>query len=114
MTAITNTYQQQIDIIKKESQEYGIRVGQAKLLEEELNQARMIFSILKFPSEAKNLPSDFAPLLLEAAKLCYTKGMNPTISIVRLMTNTVASLHLGCKRVLKRLLLYKWTNDYVA
>jgi len=82
MTAITNTYQQQIEIIKKESQEYGIRAGQAKLLEEELKRARMIFSILKFPSEAKNLPSDFALVILEAAaKFCSAKGMNPTISI---------------------------------
>jgi predicted nucleic acid-binding Zn-ribbon protein len=81
MTAITNTYQQQISIIKKESQEYGIRAGQAKILEE-LNWARMIFSILKFPSEAKNLPSDFALVLLEAvAKFCDAKGMNPTISM---------------------------------
>lgn len=82
ITAITNTYQQQIEIIKKESQEYGIMVGQAKILEEELKWARMIFSILKFPSEAKNLPSDFALILLDAvAKFCNAKGMNPTISL---------------------------------
>ena len=82
ITAITNTYQQQIEIIKKESQEYGIMFGQAKTLEEELNLARMIFSILKFPSEAKSLPSDFAPILLDAvAKFCHAKGMNPTISV---------------------------------
>jgi hypothetical protein len=42
----------------------------------------MIFSILKFPSEAKNLPSDFALILLDAvAKFCNAKGMNPTISL---------------------------------
>jgi hypothetical protein len=83
ITAITNnTYQQQMEIIKKESQEYGIRAGQAKLLEEELNWARMIFSILKFPSEAKNLPSDFALVLLDAvARFCNAKDMNPTISV---------------------------------
>ena len=42
----------------------------------------MRFSILKFPSEAKSLPSDFAPILLDAvAKFCHAKGMNPTISV---------------------------------
>ncbi|MGA9172140.1 MAG: hypothetical protein WBZ20_18535, partial [Nitrososphaeraceae archaeon] len=51
MTAITNTYQEQIGIMKKESEEYAIRAGQAKTLEEELNWARIIFSIIKFPSE---------------------------------------------------------------
>ncbi|MBV9177220.1 MAG: hypothetical protein JO297_09290 [Nitrososphaeraceae archaeon] len=82
MTAITNTYQQQIDIIKKESQEYGIRAGQAKILEEELKWARMIFSILKFPSEAKSFPSDFALVLLDAVtRFCNAKGINPTISM---------------------------------
>jgi ribosome-binding protein aMBF1 (putative translation factor) len=89
MTAITNTYQQQISIIKKESQEYGIRAGQAKILEEELNWARMIFSILKFPSEAKNLPSDFALVLLDAVtRFCNAKSINPTISVRESLIST--------------------------
>jgi hypothetical protein len=82
MTAITNTYQQQIGIIKKESEEYAIRAGQAKTLEEELNWARIIFSIMKFPSEIKNITSDFALILLDTVtRFCNAKGMNPTISI---------------------------------
>jgi len=55
MSAITNTYQQQIEIIKKESEEYAIRAGQAKTLEEELNWARIILSTIKFPAEAENI-----------------------------------------------------------
>jgi hypothetical protein len=119
MTTITNTYQQQISIIKKESQEYGIRAGQAKILEEELNWARMIFSILKFPSEAKNLPSDFASVLLEAvAKFCNAKGMNPTISVkessispgnMLMEYNEIPALNLinGAKKALDKVIVSK-------
>ena len=89
MSAITNTYQQQIGIIKKESEEYAIRAGQAKTLEEELNWARIIFSILKFPSEIKNISSDFALILLETViRFCNAKGMNPTITIKESLIST--------------------------
>ena len=89
MTAITNTYQQQIGIMKKESEEYAIRAGQAKTLEEELNWARIIFSIIKFPSEVKNISSDFALILLDTVtRFCNAKGMNPTISIKESLIST--------------------------
>jgi hypothetical protein len=89
MTAITNTYQQQIGIMKKESEEYAIRIGQAKTLEEELNWARIIFSIIKFPSEVKNISSDFALILLDTVtRFCNAKGMNPTISIKESLIST--------------------------
>jgi len=89
MTAITNTYQQQIGIIKKESEEYAIRTGQAKTLEEELNWARIIFSIMKFPSEVKNISSDFALTLLDTViRFCNARGMNPTISIKESLIST--------------------------
>jgi hypothetical protein len=89
MSAITNTYQQQIGIIKKESEEYAIRAGQAKTLEEELNWARIIFSIIKFPSEVKNISSDFALILLDTvARFCNAKGMNPTLSIRESLIST--------------------------
>jgi DNA repair exonuclease SbcCD ATPase subunit len=89
ISAITNTYQQQIGIIKKESEEYAIRAGQAKTLEEELNWARIIFSILKFPSEIKNISSDFALILLDTVtRFCNAKGMNPTISIEESLIST--------------------------
>ena len=93
MTAITNTYQQQIGIMKKESEEYAIRAGQAKTLEEELNWARIIFSITKFPSEIKNISSDFALILLDTVtRFCNAKGMNPTISIKESLISTVKFL----------------------
>jgi len=93
MTAITNTYQQQIGIMKKESEEYAIRIGQAKTLEEELNWARIIFSIQKFPSEVKNISSDFALILLDTvARFCHAKGMNPTISIKESLLSNVKFL----------------------
>lgn len=119
MTAITNTYQQQVDIIKKESQEYGIRAGQAQILEEELNWARMIFSILKFPSEAKNLPSDFALVLLDAVtRFCNAKGINPTISVKESLISTermlgeyseIPTINLinGAKKALDKVILVK-------
>jgi hypothetical protein len=119
MTAITNTYQQQVDIIKKESQEYGVRAGQAKILEEELNWARMIFSILKFPSEAKNLPSDFALVLLDAVtRFCNAKGINPTISVRESLISTermlgeyseIPALNLinGAKKALDKVIVVK-------
>ena len=82
ISAITNAYRQQIGIIKKESEEYAIRAGQAKALEEELKVARIIFSIIKFPEEAKNLSSEFALTLLDAlTRFCKAKGMNPTITL---------------------------------
>jgi hypothetical protein len=89
ISAITNTYQQQIGIIKKESEEYAIRIGQAKTLEEEINWARIIFSIIKFPSEVKNISSDFALILLDTVtRFCNAKGMNPTISIKESLIST--------------------------
>ena len=89
ISAITNTYQQQIGLMKKESEEYAIRAGQGKTLEEELNWARIIFSIIKFPSEIKNISSDFALILLDTVtRFCNAKGMNPTISIKESLIST--------------------------
>jgi hypothetical protein len=56
--------------------------SEAKTLEEELNWARIIFSIIKFPAEAKKISSEFALILLDTVtRFCNAKGMNPTISI---------------------------------
>jgi hypothetical protein len=119
MSAITNTYQQQIGIIKKESEEYAIRAGQAKTLEEELNWARIIFSIIKFPSEVKNISSDFALIFLDTVtRFCNAKGMNPTISIKESLISTqtflsesseISALNLieGAKRALHKIIIAK-------
>ena len=42
ISAITNAYQQQIGLMKKESEQYAIRAGQAKTLEE-LNEQELFF-----------------------------------------------------------------------
>jgi hypothetical protein len=77
ISAITSAYQQQIGLMKKESEEYAIRAGQAKTLEEELKWARIIFSIMKFPVEARNLSPDFALILLDTVtRFCYAKGIH--------------------------------------
>jgi hypothetical protein len=119
MIAITNTYQQQIALMKKESEEYAIRAGQVKTLEEELNWERIIFSIMKFPSEAKNLSSDFALILLNTVtRFCNAKGMDPTISLKEslissknlLMENdeiSALSLISRAKRALYKFIVYK-------
>jgi hypothetical protein len=119
ISAITNTYQQQIGIIKKESEEYAIRAGQAKTLEEELNWARIIFSIMKFPSEIKNISSDFALILLDTVtRFCNAKGMNPAISIKESLISTqtflsenseISALNLieGAKRALHKIIIAK-------
>ena len=119
ISAITNTYQQQIGIMKKESEEYAIRAGQAKTLEEELNWARIIFSIMKFPSEAKNISSDFALILLDTVtRFCNAKEMNPTISIKESLISTqtflsenseISALNLidGAKRALHKIIIAK-------
>jgi hypothetical protein len=119
MSAITNTYQQQIGLMKKESEEYAIRAGQAKTLEEELNWARIIFSIMKFPSEIKNISSDFALILLDTVtRFCDAKGMNPTISVKQSLISTqtflsesseISALNLieGAKRALHKIIIAK-------
>jgi hypothetical protein len=43
ISAITNAYQQQIGLMKKQSEEYAIRAGQAKTLEEQLEWQELFF-----------------------------------------------------------------------
>ena len=76
---MTLTYQQQIDMIKKQSEEYGKRLGQATAFSEELNLARLISAVIKYPTEAaKDLPIDHAILLINAvSNFCKAKKINP-------------------------------------
>jgi hypothetical protein len=119
ISAITNAYQQQIGLMKKQSEEYAIRAGQAKTLEEELKWARIIFSIMKFPAEARNLSPDFALILLvTVTRFCYVNGMNPTISVKESLISTqnllgenseilTLSLINGAKRALYKIIVAK-------
>ncbi len=55
---------------------------EAKILEEELNLARVVNSIIKYPTEAVKLSLDYPLLLLNAVeKLCWAKGINPKLSL---------------------------------
>jgi DNA-binding transcriptional MerR regulator len=119
ISAITNAYQQQIGLMKKESEEYAIRAGQAKTLEQELKWARIIFSITKVPAEARNLSPDFALIRLDTVtRFCYAKGMNPTISVEESLISTqnllgenseihTLSLINGAKRALHKIIVSK-------
>jgi predicted nucleic acid-binding Zn-ribbon protein len=59
---ITSVYSESFSIMKKESQEYTKRLADAKVLAEELDLARKLHAIMKFPTEASTLPLDYAIL----------------------------------------------------
>jgi predicted nucleic acid-binding Zn-ribbon protein len=85
---ITSVYTEQIAIIKKESKEYGNRLGQATALQEELKLARIINSLEKYPAEAKNLDPGYAVLLLGAVeKYCWASHMDPKIALKDALVN---------------------------
>jgi uncharacterized protein (UPF0335 family)/DNA-binding transcriptional MerR regulator len=85
---ITSLYTEQIAIIKKESEEYGNRLGQAVALQEELKLARIINSLEKYPAEAKNLDPGYAVLLLGAVeKYCWASHMDPKIPLKDALVN---------------------------
>ena len=72
--------------MEKEYNDFLTRFGDLKAeagrLEQELNVARVVSSLLKYPSEAKDVPFDYAILLQEAvAKICLAKDVNPKIKI---------------------------------
>jgi predicted nucleic acid-binding Zn-ribbon protein len=79
---VTTAYHQQYARIKKESEDYAKRLSEAKILEEELNMARVLNSIIKYPTEANNLPLDYPLRLLDAVeRICWAKGINPMITL---------------------------------
>src|ERR671924_608954 len=65
---ITTTYQGQLRALKGASQEYGERLGKSLALEEELKFAKVINLIIKYPLEAREVPLDYAIILLDAVK----------------------------------------------
>ncbi len=77
-------FSETIDAIALKYEEYFQRlsnvIGQAGKLEEELRLARIVSAMIKFPSEAKDVPLDFATLMVEGvSKMCSAKGFNPKI-----------------------------------
>jgi hypothetical protein len=65
---ITTTYQGQLRALKGASEEYGERLGKSLALEEDLKFAKVINLIIKYPLEARELPLDYAIILLDAVK----------------------------------------------
>jgi hypothetical protein len=65
---IATTYQGQLRALKGASEEYGERLGKSLALEEELKFAKVINLIIKYPLEARELPLDYAIILLDAVK----------------------------------------------
>jgi uncharacterized protein YdcH (DUF465 family) len=65
---ITATYQEQLRALKGASEEYGERLGKSLALKDELEFAKVINLIIKYPLEARELPLDYAIILLDAVK----------------------------------------------
>jgi hypothetical protein len=65
---IATTYQGQLRALKGASEEYGERLGKSLALEEELKFAKVINLIIKYPLEARELPLDYAIIMLDAVK----------------------------------------------
>jgi hypothetical protein len=65
---IATTYQEQLRGLKGASEEYGKRLGKSLALKDELEFAKVINLIIKYPLEARELPLDYAIILLDAVK----------------------------------------------
>jgi outer membrane murein-binding lipoprotein Lpp len=65
---ITTIYQEQLRALKGASEEYGERLGKSLALKDELEFAKVINLIIKYPLEARELPLDYAIILLDAVK----------------------------------------------
>ncbi|MEM3506762.1 MAG: hypothetical protein QW589_03660 [Candidatus Bathyarchaeia archaeon] len=82
--SITAEFMKTIEAIKSKYEEYAKRYGELKAeagkLEEELILAEAIQSIIKYPTEAKNLPLDLDLIMLKAIiQHCKVKGVNPKV-----------------------------------
>ncbi|MBV9667808.1 MAG: hypothetical protein JO327_06720, partial [Nitrososphaeraceae archaeon] len=80
MESLTSAYKQQIEIIRKDTEEYAKRLGQSAVFEEELRLARLVRAMIKYPTDiaANNLPIDYAILLIGAvSNFCRAKKINP-------------------------------------
>jgi DNA repair ATPase RecN len=77
-------FSQSLDVISSKYEEYAKRLGELKAelgkLEEELRLARVIQSLMKYPSECRELPLDYDILMLRAImEHCKVKGVNPRV-----------------------------------
>jgi hypothetical protein len=65
---IATTYQEQLRALEGANEEYGERLGKSLALKDELEFAKVINLIIKYPLEARELPLDYAIILLDAVK----------------------------------------------
>ncbi|HEY4699210.1 MAG TPA: hypothetical protein VIH27_02405, partial [Nitrososphaerales archaeon] len=86
VSSLTGKCQENLNDLEKKYKEYLTTFGELKAeagkLEEELNLARVISSMLKYPEKAKKLPLRYVILLQEAVeKICSAYEINPKLSI---------------------------------
>jgi hypothetical protein len=119
---ITTTYQGQLRALKRASEEYGERLGKSLALEEELKFAEVINLIIKYPLEARELPLDYAIILLDAVKKMLVAkrievkikaqeaGMDKSVPFVG-MEFEVKDLVEGARRALETIVVRSWPQD---
>jgi len=81
---IVDRFTEAIGRISSEYEGYVKRFGELKAeagkLEEELALARAIQALIRYPSEAKNIPIDYDIMMIEAIiKHCIARGVNPRV-----------------------------------
>jgi len=81
---ITNRFIESINKISSEYENYVKRFSELKAeagkLEEELMLTRVIQTLIRYPSEAKNISLDYDIMMIRAIiKHCMVKGVNPRI-----------------------------------
>jgi hypothetical protein len=75
-----NTIQSGLQKIETETEAYGKRLSQAGHFEEELDLARLIVALTKYPEKAKEVPTSRALVFVTAVRnLCLAKGFDPLI-----------------------------------
>jgi predicted nucleic acid-binding Zn-ribbon protein len=100
---LTSAYTEQLEIVKNESDNYGQRLGQAIALQDELNLARIINSLEKYPAEATRLDSNFALLLLDAVyKYCLVNDIRRMITLKDALF-TVSNINSGTEVYVSKL-----------
>lgn len=111
MDTITGKYRESIESInsgyRKFLEKYGELKAEAGRLEEELRLARIIQALIKYLSEAKNLPIDYALSLLDGViKYCRVNNINPKVEA----GETIAKKHIIFTTELELLGLLEWAR----
>jgi len=108
-------YQESFNILKNTHEEYAKKFGELKAeagkLEEELKIARIINTIMKYPSEAKELPFDYALLLHDGVfKFCLVKGVNPKVKAGDMIGGKYSYKYIQSSFEMELMDLINWTK----